>query len=64
MSKTSYTNPFVILNCDLQLSQTANGVKLHFHNENPSNKEEQWPFYPSHFLLYPFNVISTDADLM
>lgn len=51
MSNTSYTKPFVILNRDLQLSQTANGVKLHFHNENLSNKKEQWPFYPSHFLF-------------
>lgn len=64
MSNTLYTNLFVILNCDLQLSQTANGVKLHFHNENPSDKKEQWPFYPSHFLHYSFNVISTDAYLM
>lgn len=54
MNKTLYANPFVILNCNLQLSQTANGVKLHFHNENPSSKEEQWLFHPSHFLLYPF----------
>lgn len=45
MSSISYTNPFVKLNCDLQLSQTANGVKLHFHNENPGNKKEQLPFY-------------------
>lgn len=64
MSNTSRTSPFVILNCDLQLSQTANGVKLHFHNENPSNKKEQWPFYPRHFLLYPFNVASTDPYLI
>lgn len=64
MSNTLYTNPFVILNCDLHLGQTANGVKLHFHNENPSNKKEQWPFGPSYFLLHLFNVISTDADLI
>lgn len=64
MSDTLYTSPFVILNRNLQLSQTANGVKLHFHNENPGNKKEQLPFYSSHFLLYPFNVISTYADLI
>lgn len=54
MNKTLYTKPFVILNCNLQLSQTANGVKLHFHNENPGSKEEQWLFHPCHFLLHPF----------
>lgn len=54
MSDTLYTNPFVILSCGLQLSQTANGVKRHFHNENLSNKKEQWPFYLSHFRLHPY----------
>lgn len=53
-----YKPLFFILNHDLQLNQTANGVKLHFHYGSTSNKIEQWPLhsppFPASSLLMSF----------
>lgn len=54
------SNTFVIL----KRCAVANGVKVHFHNENQGDKKEQWPPGNRHFLLPLSQITPTDLDLI